>query len=147
MKGVETRVVAGKNPVLTCTCVSTMPVVAVEYPFPDRLLLKVTGSIDVAEMRRVIASHRNGANRLTPILFDLTEATLEVSATDVASLAEATALDMKRAALGPVALIATSDEVFGLGRMYQSHSTVFGRPQVGVFRDQNAAERWLQTLT
>jgi hypothetical protein len=123
-----------------------MPVVAVDYPFPDRLLLKVTGCIDVAEMRRVIASHRSGATRLTPILFDLTEATLHVSAAEVASLAEATALEMKRAVLGPVALIATSDEVFGLGRMYQSHSAASGRPHVGVFRDQTAAERWLQSL-
>ena len=146
MKSVESGVVAGKNPVLTSSAFHPMPVVAVDYPFPDRLLLKVRGSIDVAEMRQVIASHRRGANRLTPILFDLTEATLDVSATEVASLAEATALDMKRGALGPVALIATCDEVFGLGRMYQSHSTALGRPQVGVFRDQNAAERWLQTL-
>ena len=123
-----------------------MPVVAVDYPVPDRLLLKVTGSVDVAEMRHVIASHRSGANRLTPILFDLTEATLQVSSADVASLAESTALEMRRAPLGPVALIATSDELFGLGRMYQAHSTAFGRPQVGVFRDQDAAERWLRTL-
>jgi len=123
-----------------------MPVAAVEYPFPDRLLFKVTGSIDVAEMRRVIASHRGGANRLTPILFDLTEATLQVSAADVASLAEATALEMRRAPIGPVALIATSDELFGLGRMYQAHSTASGRPHVGVFRDQKSAERWLETL-
>ena len=123
-----------------------MPVVVVDYPIPDRLLLKVTGSVDVAEMRQVIASHRSGANRLTPILFDLSEASLQVSAGDVASLAEATALEMKRAPIGPVALIATSDEVFGLGRMYQSHSTASGRPQVGVFRDQDAAERWLQSM-
>ena len=123
-----------------------MPVVAVEYPFRDRLLLKVTGSVDAAEMRQVIASHRGGANRLTPILFDLTEASLHVSAADVASLAETTALEMRRAPLGPVALIATNDELFGLGRMYQSHSAASGRSQVGVFRDQGAAERWLQTL-
>ena len=123
-----------------------MPLVAVDYPVPDRLLLKVTGSVDIAEMRQVIASHRSGANRLTPILFDLTDATLQVSAADVASLAEATALEMRRAPIGPVALIAASDEVFGLSRMYQSHSTAHGRPQVGVFRDQNAAERWLRTL-
>ena len=123
-----------------------MPVVVVDYAIPDRLLVKVTGSVDVAEMRHVIASHRSGAHRLTPILFDLTEASLQVSAGDVASLAEATALEMRRAPLGPVALIAASDEVFGLGRMYQSHSTASGRPQVGVFREQDAAERWLQSL-
>ena len=123
-----------------------MPVVAVDYTVPDRLLLKATGSIDVAEMRRVITFHRSGANRLTPILFDLTEATLQISAAEVASLAEMTALEMKVAPLGPVALIATSDEVFGLSRMYQSHRTASGRPQVGVFRDQNSAERGLQTL-
>ena len=123
-----------------------MPVVTADYPFPGRLLLKVTGSVDVAEMRQVIAVHRTGANRLTPILFDLTDASVQVSAADVASLAEGTALEMRRAPLGPVALIATSDELFGLGRMYQAHSTASGRPQVGVFRDQDAAERWLRTL-
>jgi hypothetical protein len=121
-------------------------VVAVDYPFPNRLLLKVTGSVDVVEMRRVLISLRAGPDRLTPILFDLTEATAQISATDVASLAEMAVLEMKRAPLGPVALITMDDEMFGLSRMYQSHNSASGRSHVGVFRDPEAAERWLQTL-
>jgi len=123
-----------------------MPVVAVDYPIADRLLLKATGTIDLSEMTKVIAFFRSSGTRLTPILIDVTDATVSVSAAEVASLAGTVASEMKNAPLGPVALIATSDEVFGMARMYQSYSTASGRPQVGVFRDLSAAELWLSSL-
>ena len=123
-----------------------MSITPVEYPIGDHLLLKVTGTVELSDMTKVIAEHRGGDTRLTPILFDLTEAAVNVSAADVASLAGMMALEMKKAPLGPVALIATSDEVFGLARMYKSYSSATGRPHVGVFRDLSAAEKWLATL-
>ena len=123
-----------------------MPVVAVDYPVADRLLLKATGTIDLSEMIRVMASFRSGDARLTPIIFDLVDATISISAAQVASLAQMMASEMKKAPIGPVALIATSDELFGMARMYQAYSVTSGRPQVGVFRDLRAAERWLEAL-
>lgn len=123
-----------------------MPVVAVDYPIADRLLLKASGTIDLSEMMKVIAFFRGSDTRLMPILFDLADATISVSGAEVASLAEMMALEMKKAPLGPLALIAASDEVFGMARMYQSYSTASGRPHVGVFRDLGAAERWLEKL-
>ena len=123
-----------------------MPVVSVDYPVPDRLLLKATGTIELSEMIKVMAFFRGSETRLTPILFDLTSATIKVSAAEVAALAQMMALEMKKAPIGPVALIATDAEVFGLGRMFQSYSTASGRPHVGVFRDLSAAEQWLNAL-
>ena len=123
-----------------------MPVVSVDYPIADRLLLKATGAIPLAEMIKVMAALRSTETRLTPIIFDLADATVGVSATEVASLAQMMALEMKKAPIGPVALIAGSDELFGMARMYQAYSVTAGRPQVGVFRDLSGAERWLEAL-
>ena len=123
-----------------------MPVVAVDYPVPNRLLLKATGTIELSEMIKVIAFFRGSDTRLTPILFDLADTTIKVSAAEVAALAQMMALEMKKAPVGPVALITTDPEVFGMGRMFQSYSTASGRPHVGVFRDLSAAERWLDAL-
>jgi len=124
-----------------------MSITAVDYPVADVLLLKVTGIVGISEMRNVIAVHRAGDTRLMPIFFDLTEAMVAASAVDVASLAGMMALEMKKGPMGPVALIAGSDEVFGLARMYQSYNLASGRRDVGVFRDLGAAERWLETLS
>ena len=123
-----------------------MPVVSVDYPVADRLLLKATGAIVLSEMIKVMAALRSSETRLTPIIFDLVDATVSVSSAEVASLAQMMALEMKKAPIGPVALIATSDELFGMARMYQAYSVTSGRPQVGVFRDLTAAERWLEAL-
>ena len=130
-------------------CVNVPPpmsITVVDYPIADVLVLRATGIVGISEIRKVIALHRGGETRLMPIFFDLTEATVDASAVDVASLAGMMALEMKKAPLGPVALIATSDEVFGLARMYQSYNVASGRRDVGVFRDLSAAERWLETL-
>ena len=123
-----------------------MPVVSVDYPIADRLLLRATGTIALSEIVKVMAALRSGETRLTPIIFDLIDATVTISATEVASLAQMMAFEMKKAPIGPVALIATSDELFGMGRMYQAYSVTSGRPEVGVFRDLSAAERWLEKL-
>ena len=73
-----------------------MSIVAVDYPIANRLLLKATGIVDVPEITTAIAVHRGGPARFIPILFDLTEATVNVSAAQVASLADMMALEMKR---------------------------------------------------
>ena len=123
-----------------------MPISVEHYATPNQLLLKGRGAIDFAEMTQSIAVHRSGEQRRTPFILDLTEATLKLSADDVYMLAEKMAGEMKRSPIGPVAVIATADEVFGIGRMYQAYSDIAGRPQVGVFRDIAAAERWLATV-
>ena len=112
----------------------------------NRLLLKGTGAIDIAEMRLAVDQFRAGERRLQPILLDLSEATLSFSADDVAALAEERARENKRSPLGPLAVAATADEVYGLGRMFKSYSDANSRPYVGVFRDKLTAEDWLRSL-
>lgn len=123
-----------------------MPISPEDYGVPNRLLLKATGSISIPEMMKAIAQYRSGEGRLTPFIFDVTEAVLDFSAGETRDLAERLAGEMKSAPLGPIAVVAVSDEVFGVGRMFQSYSNIAGRPQVGVFRDRAAAERWLGAL-
>ena len=54
----------------------------------NRLFLKGSGSIDIVEMRAAVDQFRAGGRRMMPILLDLSEATLQFSADDVATLAE-----------------------------------------------------------
>jgi hypothetical protein len=113
---------------------------------PDRLFLTGTGLIDIAEMRAAIDQFRAGEGRVMPILLNLSEATLKFSSDDVAKLAEERATENKRSPLGPLALVASEDEAFGISRMFKSYSDANGRPHVGVFRDAVTAEQWLQSL-
>ena len=112
----------------------------------NRLLLKGTGSIDLAELRSAVDQFRAGERRVVPIVLDLSEATLSFSADDVATLAEERARENKRSPLGPLAVVAAADEVFGLGRMFKAYSDANGRPHVGVFRKTLTAEDWLRSL-
>src|SRR5688572_17347145 len=97
-------------------------------------------------MRAAVDQFRARERRVIPILLDLSEATLKFSSDDVAKLAEDRAAENKRSPLGPLALVATADEPFGLSRMFKAYSDANGRPHVGVFRDALTAERWLQSL-
>jgi len=81
-----------------------------------------------------------------PILLDLSDATLTFSSDEIAKLAEDRVTENKRSPLGPLALVATTDEAFGISRMFKAYSDANGRPHVGVFRDALTAERWLQSL-
>ena len=112
----------------------------------NRLRLKAIGSIDIDEMRSAVDQFRAGERRVMPILLDLSEATLQFSSDDVAKLAEDRATENKRSPLGPLALVATTDESFGISRMFKAYSDANGRPHVGVFRDALTAERWLESL-
>ena len=123
-----------------------MPIFAADDAGAQHLRLKATGSIDIVEMRAAVDQFRAGERRVMPILLDLTEATLTFSPDDVASLAEDRAAENKRSSLGPLALVAMTDEPFGMSRMFKSYSDANGRSHVGVFRDAATAQRWLQSL-
>jgi hypothetical protein len=123
-----------------------LPIVAADHAVANRLFLKGSGSIDMVEMRAAVDQYRAGARRVMPILLDLSEASLNFSADEVAKLAEDRSNENKRSPLGPLALVASADEPFGISRMFKAYSDASGRPHVRVFRDAAAAERWLQSF-
>ena len=123
-----------------------MPIVVVDRASPSRLHLKGSGSIDIVEMRAAVDQYRAGERRVMPILLDLSEASLTFSAEEVAKLAQDRANENARSPLGPLALVASAAEPFGISRMFKAYSDASGRPHVGVFKDVPAAERWLQSL-
>jgi hypothetical protein len=123
-----------------------VPIVPGDHARANRLFLKGIGTIDIAEMREAVDRFRAGERRAIAILLDLSEASLKFSAEDVAKLAEDRALENSRLPLGPLALVASADESFGLSRMFKAFSDANGRPHVGVFRDIVNAERWLQSV-
>jgi len=123
-----------------------LPIFVTDDVGEKHLRLKATGSIDIAEMRAAVDQYRAGERRVVPILLDLSEATLKFSSDDIAKLAEDRASENKRSLLGPLALVATADEPFGISRMFKAYSDANGRPNVGVFRDALTAEQWLQSF-
>jgi hypothetical protein len=123
-----------------------MSIQVVDYAVPGRLLLKATGSITRPEMIDFIAVHRTGDRRQMAFILDLTHAVLDLSANDIARIADHMAEEMRRLPFGPLAIIASADEAFGLGRMYKTYCDMAGPRQVGVFRNLAAAEQWLCTL-
>ncbi len=123
-----------------------MSIEVVEYALPATLFLKATGSVTRLEMLACIAEHRTGERRQWAFILDLTHAVLDLSADEVANFADHMGREMKRLPYGPLAVVASADESFGLGRMYKSYSDVASARRVGVFRNLVEAEHWLQRM-
>jgi hypothetical protein len=124
-----------------------MSIEVVDYAVPGRLLLKGTGPITRSEMLEAIGIYRTGERRQMAFILDLTHAVLNLSADDIAQIADYMASEMKRSPFGPLAVLAPADETFGLGRMYKSYCEIAGPRQVGIFRNLVAAEQWLRRLS
>lgn len=120
-----------------------MAVAAVDHGVPNQLFLVVTGTITFRDMMDAVATYRVAETRTWPVLFDVTEATVNFSSDDVRKLADHTGQESRKSPFGPVAIIASDDERFGLGRMFQTYSGFMGRSNVGVFRTREAAQKWL----
>lgn len=124
-----------------------MSIQVVDYAVPGRLFLKGSGSVTRSQMLESIAVHRTGERRQMAFILDLTHAVLDLSTADIVNIANHMAGEMKRLPFGPLAVVASSDEAFGLARMYQSYCDMAGPRQVGVFRNLAEAEQWLGTVT
>jgi len=117
-----------------------------EHPTPNQVLVVVSGDTSVREMLDFIVESRGGGLRRCAFLFDVSAATISASGDEMRQLAMYAARESRQEPMGPIAIISTDPETFGMGRMYQAYSVAEGRRNVGVFRSMSEAQTWLATL-
>jgi hypothetical protein len=120
-----------------------MPISFADYPYPNQVLVLVSGETSMQEMMNVIIATRSGEQRTSAFLFDVSAAKVDLSGDQVRQLAAFTAEEARKSPMGPVAFISTDPATFGLSRMYQAYSASEGRKNVGVFRTLADAQAWL----
>jgi hypothetical protein len=125
-----------------------MPISLVPGSPAGQLTAVATGNVTLGDLLNFVASTRAGDQRLRPLLLDLSDAVLDMPPADVKRFADMLGDDTTRAGpRGLVALVAPSDQVFGVARMLISYGELAGAKHVAVFRTTSAAETWLAANT
>jgi hypothetical protein len=123
-----------------------MPIAFAEHQHPNQVHVVVTGETSMQDMMNFIMATRSGYQRKCAFLFDVSEATVNLSGDELRQLASYAAEQDRTTPMGPVAFISSEPGAFGAGRMYQSYSVAEGRKNVGVFRTMADAQAWLDKL-
>jgi hypothetical protein len=123
-----------------------MPFSFAEPQEPSQVLVIVSGDVSMQEVMNFIATSRNGDQRQSAFLFDVTAASLSLSGDEMRQIATYAAEEARKAPMGPVAFISAAAGAFGLSRVFQAYSAVEGRRNVGVFRTLADAQAWLAAL-
>jgi hypothetical protein len=123
-----------------------MPIQYVIDSIHQRLLTHADGLVTFQDLSQHLdAEERDRALEL-PELFDARGATTDVTAEEVRRLVQRAADTLRRIPLGPTAIVATDDVVFGMARMYAILTEQPGA-RVEVFRDLESANRWLEQVS
>jgi hypothetical protein len=101
-----------------------MPISITDSQAPDRILVVVAGETSMQEMMSFIAEHRAGTERAFAFLFDVSDASMDVSGDEMRQVAAFAAKEARKAPMGPAE----------------------GRRTVGVFRTLADAHAWLDSL-
>jgi hypothetical protein len=120
-----------------------MPITVVDHDVPNQIVAIVTGEVGVSEILQFAAAERSGERRGWALIFDTSQAVVNVTAADIQNLAALAADDSSRSPIGPLLIIASTPAMFGLSRMYQSYASIAGRTNVRVCRSMEEAQRWL----
>ena len=104
-----------------------------------------TGNVTLGDLMNFVASARAGDQWMRALLVDLSGDTLlDIPAADVKRFADDLGDDTKRSGpRGLVAMVAPSDQVFGVARMLITYGQIAGAEHIAVFRTKSAAEAWL----
>jgi hypothetical protein len=122
-----------------------MPITYVVDPILQRMTPHADGLITYQDITRHLDDEERERALGLPELFDACGATTDITADQVRRLVQRAARTARQAPLGPTAIVATNDTVFGMARMYSILMEPVAAP-VGVFRDRDAAIRWLEGL-
>lgn len=107
---------------------------------------RVSGLLQYEEFVTHLIGTRTGRDSTLLELFDATGAATDLTVEQVRAISEKAKDLRSTGALGPMAIVADDDTLFGMARMYES----FGGDRIGpihIFRDLGQAENWLSTQT
>jgi hypothetical protein len=123
-----------------------MPIEYVIDRIPQRVLTQAEGLVTFEDLSRHLDAEERDRGLELPELFDARGATTNVTTQQVRTLVYRAAATLGRIPLGPTAIVATDDLVFGMARMYAILTEDAGA-RVEVFRDVESANRWLQEVS
>src|ERR1700674_4197692 len=123
-----------------------MPIRYVIDRIQQRLLTHADGLVTFQDLSQHLDAEERDRGLGLPELFDARGATTNVTAEQVRMLVQRAADTLRRIPLGPTAIVATDDVVFGMARMYAIWTEEAGA-RVEVFRDVESANRWLQEVS
>ena len=108
------------------------------------LVATVTGRVTFAACREFIASVRTGDRRAWTLIFDMTDATTDITLAQVPSLAlNVRSALLKEGLRATTVLVAGSDEQFDLMQLYRLMCEQEGVNAINVFRTRQEADTWL----
>jgi hypothetical protein len=123
-----------------------MPIQYVIDSARQRLLKRAEGLVTFQDISdHLDAEERDHGLGLSELL-DARGATTNLTATQVRALVHRAAATLRRTPIGPTAIVATDDVMFGMARMY-SLLTERDGVVVEVFRDVESASRWLDKVS
>jgi hypothetical protein len=117
----------------------------IQYVIDGIVLTHAEGLVTFQDLSEHLDAEERDRGLGLPELFDAREATTNVTAQQVRTLVQRAADTLRRIPLGPTAIVATDDVVFGMARMYAILTEQVGG-RVEVFRDVESAYRWLQEV-
>jgi hypothetical protein len=108
------------------------------------LVATVTGQVTFAACQEFIGSVRTGDRRAWTLIFDMTDATTDITLEQVPSLALNVRAALRREGLrATTVLVAGSDEQFDLMHLYRLMCEQDGVNAINVFRTRQEADTWL----
>jgi hypothetical protein len=123
-----------------------MPIQYVIDRTQQRMLTHAEGLVTFQEISQHLDAEERDRGLDLPEIFDARGATTDLTPAQVRTLVERAADTLRRTSLGPTAIVANDDLVFGMARMYAILTELAG-PRVEVFRDVESANRWLQEVS
>ena len=99
-----------------------------------------SGAVGYAQMVLHLQEHERAGVLARPQVVDAREATLALSAAEVQAFASLTRELRLRTSVGPTAVVATADLVYGIARMYGAFDD---SDSFAVFRSMAEAEAWI----
>jgi len=122
-----------------------MPLTYVIDRVQQRMITHADGLITFDDISRHLDAEERDRGLDLPELIDATNATTDLTSDQVRRLVQRAADTTRRIPLGPTAIVAKQDVVYGMARMYSILMEGIGAP-VEVFRDVDSALRWLREI-
>jgi hypothetical protein len=110
-----------------------------------RVYIRASGLVTYEDLRNFVWETRARPAIGSPQLFDARDAQTDLTVEQIQSLQNTVRDQFERGEIGPTAIVARADSVFGMDPMHQSY-TVGHTVPVRVFQELAAAEEWLSTL-
>ena len=110
-----------------------------------RVYIRASGLVTYEDLRNFVWETRARPAIGSPQLFDARDAETDLTVEQIRGLQNTIRDQFERGEIGPTAIVASVDSVFGIDPMTQSYTAGHTVP-VRVFRELASAEEWLSSL-